>query len=343
MVKRTRPVATSKPLAIQTEDLDPEPAAWLAQRCELVQCPSDDPRFAALLPGARALIVRTYTRVNAAMLDRAPRLKVVARAGVGVENIDIPACNARGIKVVHTPGANTRAVVEFVGALLADALRPRLFINRALPTPEWHKVRRETIAAKQLDELALGIWGFGRIGSAVARVAAAYNMRTLYNDLLEIPAADRSGAEPVSVDRLLGESDIVTLHVDGRPSNKGLVNAAAFARMKPTVLFLNTSRGFMLDAAALAGFLRRNPGARAMIDVHDPSEPITPDYPLLGVPNATLSPHLAAGTEKAKRNMSWVVRDVWRVLSGEGLDDLAQSLSKALDEFTALMGVKLAG
>ncbi len=310
-------MATDRPLAIQTEDLDPEPAAWLAQRCELARCYHDDPRFEGLLARAAALVVRTYTQVNVAMLDKAPRLKVVARAGVGIENIDIPACRARGVKVVHTPGANTRAVVEYVGALLADALRPRLYIDRALPAPEWHKVRRETIAAKQLDELTLGIWGFGRIGSAVARVAQAYNMRTLYNDLLDIPADRRSGAEPVSVDRLLAESDILTLHIDGRPSNKGFVNAAAFARMKPSVLFLNTSRGFMLDAAALAAFLRRNPAARAMIDVHDPSEPITPDYPLLGIPNATLSPHLAAGTETAKRNMSWVVRDVWRVLSGE--------------------------
>jgi phosphoglycerate dehydrogenase-like enzyme len=310
-------VTTERPLAIQTEDLDPEPAAWLAQRCELVQCPSDDPRFADLLARAQALLVRTYTQVNAAMLDGAPRLKVVARAGVGVENIDIPTCHARGITVVHTPGANTRAVVEYVGALLADALRPRLYMDHAPATQEWHRLRRGTIAKRQLDELTLGIWGFGRIGSAVARVARAYDMRTFYNDLLDIPADRRAGAEPVGVDRLLAESDIVTLHVDGRTSNKGLVNAAAFARMKPAVLFLNTSRGFMIDPSALAAFLRQNPGARAIIDVHDPYEPITPNYPLLGIPNATLSPHLAAGTEKAKRNMSWVVRDVWRVLSGE--------------------------
>lgn len=304
-------------LVIQTEDLDPEPAAWLAERCELVRCSSDDPRFGPLLARAEALIIRTYTQVNPALLALAPRLKVVARAGVGVENIDLPACRARGIKVVHTPGANTRAVVEFVGALLADALRPRLYIDHALPNNEWHQVRRDTIGKHQLDELTIGIWGFGRIGSAVARIARAYDMRTLYNDLLEIPAATRSGAEPAPLDRLLAESDILTLHVDGRPANKLLVNAAAFARMKRTVLFLNTSRGFMVEAAALATFLKAHPAARAMIDVHDPSEPVTPDYPLLGLPNAKLSPHLAAGTQRAKRNMSWVVRDVWRVLSGE--------------------------
>jgi D-3-phosphoglycerate dehydrogenase len=105
--------------------------------------------------------------------------------------------------------------------------------------------------------------------------------------------------------------------VDYRPGNRHLVNAAACARMKKDVLFLNTSRGFVVDAAALAAFLRANPGSRAMIDVHDPYEPIPADYPLLGLANAKLTPHLAAGTQKAKRNMSWVVRDVWRVLSGE--------------------------
>ncbi len=308
---------STRPLVIQTEELDAEPARWLAERCELVRCGSDDPRFAGLLARAEGLVIRTYTQVNTGLLAGAPRLKVVGRAGVGVENIDIPACNARGIKVVHTPGANTRAVVEFVGALLADALRPRVYVDRALADAEWHRVRRETIGTRQLDELTMGIWGFGRIGSAVARVARAYDMRVLYNDLLEIPAERRAGAEPATVEKMLAESDVVTLHVDGRPANKGLVNAAAFGRMKPDVLFLNASRGFMLDAPALAAFLRKNAGARAMIDVHDPYEPITADYPLLGIPNCTLSPHLAAGTQTAKRNMSWVVRDVWRVLSGE--------------------------
>ena len=167
------------------------------------------------------------------------------------------------------------------------------------------------------SELTLGILGFGRIGSAVARVGAALDMRVLYNDLIEVPAPKRSGAEPVSFERLLAESDVLTVHVDYRPENRHLLNAAAFARLKPGVLFLNTSRGFVVDPAALAAFLKANPKAQAMLDVHDPSEPIRADYPLLGLPNARLTPHLASGTEKAKRNMSWVVRDVWRVLSGE--------------------------
>lgn len=307
----------SKPLVIQTEDLDAVPAAWLAERCDLVVCPhTDTARLDELLPRADGLIVRTYTRVTSGLIAKAPRLKVVARAGVGLDNIDIAACRARGVEVVHTPGANTRAVVEYVTALLADALRPRVFLDRALPMPEWNKLRKELNAPRQLCEMTIGIYGFGRIGSQIARLAHALDMRAVYHDLLEIPVDCRGGARPVPLDVLLRESDILTLHVDERPGNRNLLSSAALSALKPEVLFINTSRGFVVDHSALAAFLKSNPGARAMLDVHEP-EPIEPSHPLLGLANAHLSPHIASATETAKRNMSWVVKDVWRVLSGE--------------------------
>jgi phosphoglycerate dehydrogenase-like enzyme len=314
---RTITVPTTKPLVIQTEDLDPEPAAWLAERTDLRICPQQDPGFSALLARAQGLVVRTYTRVDRATLAQAPVLRVVGRAGVALESIDVPACRARGVRVVHTPGANTRAVVEFVAALIVDALRPRLCLGHPVPAAEWHQIRRHYMARRQLDELTLGLYGFGRIGSAMARLGAALNMRVLYNDLLEIPEKSRSGAKPVSIDALLTESDVLSVHVDFRPENRHLLSAAAFARLKPDALFINTSRGFVVDHAALAEFLRSNSEARAAIDVHDPFEPITAEYPLVGLANASLTPHMASSTERAKRNMSWVVRDVWRVLNGE--------------------------
>jgi (S)-sulfolactate dehydrogenase len=308
----------AKPLVVQTEELEPGPAAWLAERCDLIVCPyKETARLDTLLPQAAGLIVRTYTRVDAAMLDRAPGLRVVGRAGVALENIDVPECRRRGVRVVHTPGANTRAVVEYVTALILDALRPRMFLTRAVPAEEWHRLRNRCTARRQLSDLTLGIWGFGRIGSAMGRVAAALEMRAIYNDLLEIPAAMRSGAEPVPPERLLRESDVLSVHVDFRPSNHHLVNAGAFARMKDDVVFINTSRGFVVDPRAVADFFRVHPGAKAYLDVHDPTEPVPPDYPPLGLPNVFVAPHLASGTVTAKTNMSWVVRDVWRVLSGE--------------------------
>lgn len=307
-----------RPLVIQTEDLDPEPAAWLAERCRLVVCPfHHSDALARLLPGADGLVVRTYTRVDRTLLERAPRLRVVGRAGVALENIDLQACRARGVEVVHTPDANTQAVVEFVVALLLDALRPRLYLDQAVSADLWHDLRRRYVADRELRELTLGIWGLGRIGSGVARVAGALGMRVIYNDLLDFPPPRRFGAEPVSVDDLLGQADVLSIHVDDRPTNRHLLDAAALARLRDNVVIVNTSRGFVVDRGALAEFLGARPRALALLDVHDPDEPIPPDDPLLGLPNARLTPHLASGTASAKRRMSWVVRDVWRVLCGQ--------------------------
>jgi phosphoglycerate dehydrogenase-like enzyme len=308
---------SQRELVIQTEDLDAEAAAWLGERCELIVQQADgSARWLDLLSRASALVVRTYTRVDGAMLARAPALRVVGRAGVGLDNIDVPACRARGVEVVHTPGANTRAVVEYVTALMLDALRPRLFIDRALAAEEWNRLRRELVADRELGELTLGVWGFGRVGSGVAGVGSALGMRVLANDLREVPEASRGGATMVDAATLLRESDVLSVHVDERAANRGLVNDAAFRAMKPSVLLINTSRGFIVDARACASFMRSNPDAQALLDVHEP-EPFDAAYPLLGIPNVQLAPHLASGTRAAKARMSWVVRDVWRVLTGE--------------------------
>lgn len=303
-------------LAIQTEELDGDASAWLAERVDLKRCAPDDPGFAGLLARAGALVVRTYTLVNDAMLDRAPNLRVVARAGVGLDNIDLPACERRGVRVVYTPDANTQAVVELVAAFTLDALRPRVFLDKALPLAEWKKARNDLIAPRQLGDLTVGVLGFGRIGKGVARVFEAFGSRVLYHDIEDVSPVGRLGAEPVSRDDLLRRSDILTIHVDERRENRDLIAAAQLALMKPDAILINTSRGFVVSARDLAAWLRANPAAQAILDVHEP-EPFPGDHPLLGLSNAHLSPHIGAATAKAKRNMSWVVRDVWRVLCGE--------------------------
>lgn len=306
-----------KPLVVQTEDLDPVCAAWLGERCEVVACPSEDQgRFEELLFRADGLVIRTYTRVDGSLLARAPRLRVVGRAGVGLDNVDIPACKARGVTVVSTPDANTRAVVELVFAYMLDALRPRLCVEQPLSITEWKKTRASLVAPRQLSDLTIGILGLGRVGKSVARVASAFDMKAIYNDLLDIPPALRHGATPVPLEQLCRDSDILTIHIDGRPGNAKFVGAPRFDLCKPDVLIINASRGFVVDAVALSAFLWDNPEARAILDVHEP-EPFGPDYPLLAPPNAHLSPHIGAATATAHRNMSWVVRDMWRVLSGE--------------------------
>lgn len=311
----TQPAA-NKPLVIQTEDLDAEPASWLAERCELVRCGQDEPEFASLLARASGLVVRTYTEVTPEMLAAAPNLRVVARAGVGVDNIDLESCWARGIVVLSTPGANTRAVVEYVFAAIFDALRPRVYLHEALDQSRWNATRKSLEAPRQLADCTLGIWGMGRIGSQVARAAAALDMDVVYHDLCEVDESLRFGAEPLERDEMLSRADIVTVHIDGRKTNYRVVDAGAFARMQPDVVFINSSRGVVVDPVACAEFCVDHPGATAILDVHDP-EPVAETSPLLEIANVHLSPHIAGGTRAAKLEMSWVVRDVWRVLSGE--------------------------
>jgi phosphoglycerate dehydrogenase-like enzyme len=302
------------PLVLQTEELSTEASSWLAERCELVRCPTDDPRFFDLLLRAQGLVVRTYTRVDRELLQRAPRLRVVGRAGVGLDRIDQQACAERSVHVVHTPDANTQAVAEYVLALLLDATRPRLTLDKPIDQRSWNALRGELIAPNQLSELRLGVLGCGRVGSRVARIARAIGMDVAFHDVATIPDAQQHGATSVSLEVLLARSDILSVHIDSRPTNKRFCNAAFFARCKPTLLFINTARGLVVDDLALAAFLRDNPRAKALLDVHDP-EPFPEGYPLLGLANAHLSPHIAAATATAHANMSWVVRDVWRVLS----------------------------
>lgn len=310
-------MSRDKPLVIQTETLDPTAQAWLRERVDLRVCPYDDPGFMDLLPQADGLVVRTYTRINRALLDRAPNLKVVGRAGVALENIDIPACRARGIEVVHTPAANTQAVVEFVLCLLLDALRPRVFLDGPLEGRDWHDARNDLQGDCHLSDLDVGILGFGRIGSRVGTVLTALGCTVRYHDIKGIPADERHGCEPVSLEELQKTSQVLTIHIDWRDGNHHFVDAGFLSTLRPDTIVVNTSRGLAIDPTALADWLQANPKARALLDVHDPHEPLDAGYPLLGLPNAHLAPHIAAATAPARLNMSWVVRDVVAVLKGE--------------------------
>jgi len=311
----TSPAKSTKPLAVVTEHLADEATEWLTQRCEVVHAGVGDPRFIECASQIEALVVRTYTQVDAKLLACLPRLRVVGRAGVGIDNIDVEACRARGVTVVSTPDANTQAVVEYVVCLLCDALRPRLFLDEAVSKQEWDELRQDVVGLWQMDELVLGILGLGRIGKRVAEVARAIGFEVVYHDLEDIAPDRRNGASPVEVTRLFAECDVITIHIDGRAGNKGFVGRELISLMRPDAILINTSRGFVLDTVALADWLRVNPAAAAMLDVHDP-EPFTDANPLIPLPNAHLAPHLASRTMTAMDNMSWVVRDVVAVLEG---------------------------
>ncbi|MCH2138482.1 MAG: hypothetical protein MK074_05465 [Phycisphaerales bacterium] len=297
-----------------TEHLSDAAAQWLADRATVQRCRQDEDGFADALAQAHGLIVRTYTQVNAALLDAAPSLQVVGRAGTGLDNIDLDACADRNITVVHTPDANRQAVVEYVLALMLHCTRPLLPMHDAVDVKAWGQLRTDAMAPWQLSELTLGILGCGRIGTRVAQVARAIGIETLCCDLVDLDLDQLHGARQVSMDTLLRDSDIISVHVDGRPENRNLLGESEFAAMKPEAILLNTSRGMVVDAAALATALHANTHMRAVLDVHDP-EPIEAGHPLLGCPGALLLPHAASRTQAAQEAMSWVVRDVAAALN----------------------------
>ncbi len=307
--------------ALITETLDPACADWLSTHAQVDWCSHEDTaQLATYLADADALVVRTYTQVDQRLLDQAPRLKVVGRAGVGLDNIDLAACRQRGVEVVYTPDANTQAVAEYTLALMLDELRPRAGFNQHISPDRFHKMRKDLVG-QQMDSLTLGLLGFGSIGRRLGAMAHAMGMKLLVNDIL--PEAElRDGVgypfDYVDKDRFYSQSDVVSIHADGRVENRHLINAAALAKLKPTCLLINTSRGLIIDNTALAQWAKsvRQAGGRAVLDVHDP-EPPPEDYPLLGTPNVRLLPHLASRTHQAMLNMSWVVRDVVAVLNGQ--------------------------
>jgi phosphoglycerate dehydrogenase-like enzyme len=306
----------SLPLVIVTEGSDARPLQWLKERARVEEIPAGDPKFFERLADAQGLLVRTYTKVNAALLDRAPKLKVVGRGGVGLENIDVKECRRRGVEVVYTPDANTLAVGDFVFGYLLQLLRPWEFFRDTVYPPKEFKRIRDTVRGRQLNELTIGILGMGRVGRRVGHIAAnGFGMRVIFNDLAQVSGLDFP-ATTVDKPTLYREADVLTVHIDMRPGNENLVGREQLAMLKPTAVVINTSRGEVLDAAALAEAIREKRIYAAALDVFAP-EPPASDFPLLGFPNVLLTPHLAARTNTAMENMSWVVKDLVAVLAGE--------------------------
>jgi len=304
------------PFAMVTEGSDAAPLAWLKERARVLEAAPGSPEYEAALPDVQALVVRTYTRVNAALLACCPKLRVVGRGGVGLENIDVPACRARGVEVVFTPEANTIAVGDFVLGMILQLVRPWVPFKERTYTADEFKRLRNTLRGRQLNELTLGILGMGRVGRRVGHIAAnGFGMKVIYTDVVDVRSKLAFPATEVDAPTLFREADVVSLHVDMRAGNEKLVGAKLLGLMKPTSILINTSRGEVLDDAALAAAIREKRIAAAALDVFDP-EPPAADYPLLGLDNVLLTPHMAARTATALENMSWVVRDVLAVLEG---------------------------
>lgn len=251
--------------------------------------------------GVQALLVRSQTRVDEALLTEAEGLLVIGRAGVGYENIDIAACDRRGIAVMNTPGASAITTAERTIALMLALLHQIPIADRSVRAGRWD---RRSFMATELFGKTLGVLGYGNIGRVVAERARGLHMRVLTHDpVVAREAAFNIGAEPVGFDDLLSGADIVTCHVSADPGLAGLIGRREFSLMKPGAWFVNTSRGFLVDEAALVDALTDGSLAGAALDVFA-TEPLPADSRLRSFDNVILSPHLGASTREAEARVS---------------------------------------
>ena len=254
-----------------------------------------------------ALVVRSETKVTAELLDAAQRLRVVGRAGVGVDNIDIEAATARGVLVLNAPTGNTIAAAEHAVGMIFALVRNIPTADRSLRAGLWERSR---FMGMELRDKTLGVLGLGKIGFEVARAARdGLQMRVIAHDpLVTGERAAQAGAELVDFETLLTESDILTVHVPLSDATRGVIAAAELRRMKPGARLVNVARGGIIDEDALAAAIAGGHIAGAAIDVFT-QEPPPPDHPLLQLPQVVVTPHLGASTREAQVNVAFDVAD----------------------------------
>lgn len=258
------------------------------------------------IAGCDGVLTLLTDRVDDEFLDAAgPGLRVVSNYAVGFDNIDVAACARRGIPVGNTPGVLTETTADLAWALLMAAARRVSEGERYVREGHWKTWGPLLLLGPDVHGATIGIVGFGRIGQAVARRAAGFGMEILYHDVNELPTSMTGplGATYVSLDELLARSDFVSLHVNLTPETRHLINAKTLARMKPTAVLVNTSRGPVIDQSALADALERDVIWAAALDVTDP-EPIPMDSPLIGRDDCLIVPHIASASRATRGKMA---------------------------------------
>jgi len=290
---------------IPDEGLDP-----IAHACDIDvwedELPPPRDELLRRVAGCDGILTLLTDRVDDALLDAAgPGLRVVSNYAVGYDNIDVPACARRGVAVGNTPGALTETTADLAWALLMAGARRVAEGDRYVRAGHWRTWGPLLLLGEDVHGATLGIVGFGRIGQAVARRAAGFGMTVLYSSRSRVPEAieEALGATYVGLYELLERSDFVSLHVALAEDTRGLIDAAALARMKHTAVLINTARGPVVDPAALAAALRDGVIGAAALDVTDP-EPIPPDDPLLALDNCLVVPHIASASRATRGRMA---------------------------------------
>jgi D-3-phosphoglycerate dehydrogenase / 2-oxoglutarate reductase len=250
------------------------------------------------LAEADALIVRSATKVTAELLDKAPRLRVVGRAGVGVDNIDLDEATKRGVLVMSTPGGSSVSVAEHTFALLLALVRQVPKFDAAMREGRWEK----SSSGAEVRGKTLGLFGLGRIGSEVARRAVAFDMRVLaFDPYISESAAKELSVALVPMEQLLAESDFISLHMAVNPLTQSMINAQVIGMMKKGVRIVNAARGELINEADLATALKSGHVAGAALDVFAEEPP--KNCPLIGLPNVITTPHVAGSTAEAQEEL----------------------------------------
>ncbi len=254
------------------------------------------------IKGYDAIIVRSSTKVTKEVID-ASTLKIIGRAGVGLDNVDVTAARARGIEIVNSPESSTVSVAEHAIGLMIATLRNVPQADKSMRAGQWD---RKKFSGNELYGKILGLIGFGRIGREVALRAKAFGMKILASDpAITSEDAKEFGAEFVALEELLRRSDVVSLHVPATDATRGMMNAERLKLMKPTAVVINTARGVVIDEAALYDALKNGTIKAAGLDVYAKEPPV--DSPLMQLENIVLTPHLASGTSEAQKSAGTVV------------------------------------
>ncbi len=309
----------SRPVVLIAEELAPSVLAVLGDGFDIRHVDGAD--RAALLPAladADAVLIRSATQVDAEALSAAPRLKVVARAGIGLDNVDVPAATARGVMVVNAPQSNVVSAAEQAVALLLACARNIAPANEALKKGKW---QRSKWTGVEVADKTVGVVGLGRIGVLFAQRMSAFGTRLIaYDPYISAARAGQIGVRLVSLDELLRESDFISIHLPKTPETVGLIGKEQLALCKPTVRIINAARGGLVDEQALADALASGQVAGAGIDVFD-KEPCT-ESPLFAFDSVVVSPHLGASTVEAQDKAGIAVaRSVKLALEGEFVPD----------------------
>jgi D-3-phosphoglycerate dehydrogenase len=321
----------AKPIVLIAEELSPATVEALGPDFDIRSVDGTDrPALLAALAEASAVLIRSATHVDAEAIAAAPLLKVVARAGVGLDNVDIRAATEAGVMVVNAPTSNIVSAAELTIGHILSLARHIPSAHASLAAGEW---KRSKFTGVELYEKTIGIIGLGRIGALIATRLQSFGMNVIaYDPYVTATRAQQIGARLVTLDELLAESDFVTIHMPKTPETTGMIGEAQLRAMKRSAFIVNVARGGLIDEAALAAALHAGEIAGAGIDVFT-SEPPQDDV-LTGAPNVVVTPHLGASTDEAQEKAGLsVARSVRLALDGELVPDAVNVAGGIIDPF----------